>query len=119
MMPKEIRLKLEKDIKHAARGSVVYSKALILRFVRTRNDHSRFVVVTSAKVSKKAVVRNLIRRRLSAILTKAEPLLLTKVDGVISVKNLAKDLTYNDLRIEIWTLLTKARLMSSSLLSKK
>lgn len=118
MMPKEIRLKSEKDIKHAARGSVVYSQHLILRYKKTRNSSSRFVIVVSAKVSKKAVVRNLIRRRLSAILTKAEPLFAAKVDAMISVKTTAKDLSYNDLRMEIWNLTTKAKLISWSLLQK-
>ena len=118
MMPKEIRLKTEKDIKHAAHGSVVYGGSLILRFNKTRNATSRFVVVVSAKVSKKAVVRNLIRRRLAAIFTKAEPVMLAKVDAMVSVKVTAKDLSYDQLRMEVWNLFLKARLVSPSMLRK-
>lgn len=119
MMPKELRLKSEKDIKRAARGSVVYGDALILRHIKTRNETSRFVTVVSSKVSKKAVVRNLIRRRLAAIFKKAEPIMLAKVDAMVSVKNNAKDLDFNQLKLEVWNLLLKARLVSQSMLRKK
>ncbi len=114
MMTKELRLKLEKDIKHAAHGSVVYGEAIILRYKKTANKNSRFVIVVSAKVSKKAVVRNLLRRRISAILMATEPYMPTKVDCLISLKTNAKDLNFSQLKLEIWKTFLKARLVSRS-----
>jgi len=118
MMPKELRLKLDKDIKHAAHGSVVYGEALIMRYRKTSNQTSRFVIVVSAKVSKKAVVRNLIRRRISAILMASEPYMMVKIDALISVKTNAKDLNFDQLKLEIWKIFLKARLVSQSTLLK-
>jgi ribonuclease P protein component len=119
MMPSKIRLKTERDIKRAAKGGAVFSRVLVMRYLKNKNANSRFAVVVSTKVSKKAVVRNLIRRRLAAILTKAEPFLLFKVDAVVSAKVNSQNFDFSQLKLEVWNLLQKAKLVSPQLLRKK
>ncbi len=46
-----------------SKGKVVRSGSLALKFVRARQEDYRLAVVVSKKVSKSAVVRNRIRRR--------------------------------------------------------
>lgn len=72
MLEKSLRLKLDADF------SRVYRKGLrrhSRNFVVTQSDntlmHPRFAVVVPKTVSKKATVRNLIRRRVHEVLKKA------------------------------------------------
>ncbi|MDD5340907.1 MAG: ribonuclease P protein component [Patescibacteria group bacterium] len=69
MLKKINRLKLKKDIESLMKhGKAVYFLFLVLRFQKNGLNYSRFVIITSNKVSKRANKRNLIRRRIREIL---------------------------------------------------
>jgi ribonuclease P protein component len=69
MLPKTNRLKKKKDFETVfKKGKNFKNKAFVLKFAKNGLDYNRFGFIVSQKVSKKAVIRNKIRRRLSEIL---------------------------------------------------
>ena len=65
-MPKINRVKKKKDFEVVFKKGASYkSNLLILRAAKNNSDETRFGFVVSLKVSKKATVRNKIRRRLA------------------------------------------------------
>lgn len=69
MLNKQNRLKKKKEIENVFKGGrSFYSKDLGIRFKKNNLEDSRFCLVVSAKVSKKAVIRNKIKRRARYIL---------------------------------------------------
>lgn len=72
MLPKINRIKKKKDFEEVFKNGAGFKiPSLILRVVKNRLEFSRVGIIVSQKVSKKAVERNKIRRRLSEI-TRAE-----------------------------------------------
>lgn len=68
MLPKANRLKREKDIERVFKeGESFKEDFLILKTVKSNLKNSRFAFIVSQKVSKKAALRNKIRRRLSEL----------------------------------------------------
>ena len=68
MLPKVNRLKKENDFSNVLRaGRKIKGNSLILKFRGTDSGQTRFGVAVSKKVSKKATVRNKIRRRMLAV----------------------------------------------------
>ena len=66
MLPKINRVKKKKDFEVVFKKGASYkSNLLILRAAKNNSDETRFGFVVSLKVSKKATVRNKIRRRLA------------------------------------------------------
>lgn len=66
MLSKINRLKKKKDFENAfKKGKVLRSNIFVLRVVKNGLDYNRVGIVVSLKVSKKAVVRNKIRRRMT------------------------------------------------------
>ena len=69
MLSKLNRIKKKKDFEIIfKKGKSFKNKLFILRFLKNNFNQSRFGFVVSQKVSKKAVIRNKIRRRLSEII---------------------------------------------------
>lgn len=61
-------LKKEKDFERVARfGRSQKQGFLVLKFIKNGENMTRFGISVSKKVSKKAVVRNKIKRRISAL----------------------------------------------------
>lgn len=71
MLPKINRIKKKKDFEIISKnGKNIKSNLFILKVLPNNFGISRFAFVISQKVSKKAVVRNKIRRRLSKVIEK-------------------------------------------------
>lgn len=71
MLPKINRLKKKKDFENIFKeGKIFRGDFLIIREVKNGLNETRFGFVVSNKISKKAVVRNKIRRRLRDIVRK-------------------------------------------------
>jgi len=65
VLPKTNRLKKTKDIRRVFKGGSAFREAfLMLRPLENSLESSRFVFVVGKNVSKKATVRNKIRRRI-------------------------------------------------------
>lgn len=71
MLPKENRLKKNKDFEMVFKKGKGFSQNfLFLKFIKNNLKVTRFGFVVSKKVSKKAVIRNRIKRRLREIVRK-------------------------------------------------
>lgn len=69
MLPQANRLRLDKDIKTLfAKGKGVFGVTCGIKYRHNNLPVSRFAVVVGTKVSKKAVVRNRLRRQIRAML---------------------------------------------------
>jgi ribonuclease P protein component len=95
-------------------GQVVRGESISLRYVRSRGEDYRAAVVVSKKVSKSAVLRNKIRRRVYEII-RTERKASNKpwpVDMIISVyDDRLAAMTSEDLRKAVISLLKKARII--------
>lgn len=98
------------------RGQVIREPHLVLKYVQNyRTPEYRVSVVVSRKVSKSAVVRNRIRRRIYEIVRQKEKTLLQHIDMVFIVQmdSLAK-FRHKELAQVIEQLLSRARLPGSA-----
>ena len=112
MLPAIHRLKAEKDFSQLARSrKIAFSKALGMKMRENGLPHSRFGVVVGLKVHKKAVKRNLIKRRIREIVRKHLPELLQGRDVMIMVSKKALDADYADLEAQVLSCFTKLRLL--------
>lgn len=113
MLGKEHRLTKERDFKKVnASGRSFFSPLFKVKYRANNLDVSRFGIVTSAKLSKKAVVRNRIRRQTSEILRLNNKKIVAGQDVVVWVKPLALDKDYQELEEKLLGLLKKAKLFN-------
>lgn len=75
MFSRENRLSRSRDIQRVMRRGVSFSTPLFLiRYARSREEKPRFSFIVSNKISKKAVIRNTIKRRLREVVRKKKDL---------------------------------------------
>lgn len=111
MLPASSRLSKESDFKRLAlKGRFTFGALFNLKVLRSPGEVSRFGVVISAKVSKKATARNLIKRRI----TEAIRLMLAELkigfDAMLVVKKEAIGADYQAIEAEIRKVFKKAGL---------
>ena len=112
MLPPKNRLVKKNDFERLfKKGSFLNSQLFSLRFIKNGLADSRFGFVVSAKISKKAVERNKIKRRLResirAILENIHP----GVDVSITTKPTIKNKKFEDIIEEIEKIFKKAGLV--------
>ena len=114
MLQKENRLTLQKDVKQVAKkGKNISSPILNFKYANNNLKVSRFAFVVSVGISKKAVVRNRVRRQLREILrllikdSKIKP----GYDGMFYTKKSIIEKKYQDLEKTVRYLLHKANLI--------
>ena len=114
MLSRAHRLRGDAVFKRLARiGRPFFGTSLTFRITPQGTDRSlptRFAFVVSTKVSKKAVERNLLRRRLREIVRKDLSRLKSGLDILIIAKPQAKDLSFQALEQEAHVLFTKSNL---------
>lgn len=110
MLPREHRLKGDARFKALAyKGRSFFSPILTMRAARHLGEPSQFGFVVSTKVSKRAVVRNRVRRQLREIVRLELPKLSPGFHVMLIVKKQALGCTYAQLHDEITKLFTTAR----------
>lgn len=98
MLSKKNRISKKKEIERIFKqGRSSFDGVLGVRVLSATHTSNRFVVVVSAKVSKKAVVRNLIKRRLSELCRINLGKLISGNDFFILALPPAAACSYNDL----------------------
>lgn len=113
MLPKLYRLKSEKDFARLAKSKrSAYGKVLGVKVRENALPHSRFGIVIGLKVSKKAVRRNLLRRRLREILRKRLPELKPGLDVMVLVRKEALEADLPRLEEDIDRCFRKAGLIA-------
>jgi ribonuclease P protein component len=84
MLPKINRLTKDKDFKIVfGQGKSFKEGFLILKFISTERKNCRFGIVVSRKISKKAAIRNKVKRRTRAILELMMPKIKKRADIVL------------------------------------
>jgi len=91
------------------RGRAMASENILLKYVKTDSSQSRFGFVISAKVSKKATERNLLKRRMREIIRCNIGAASGGYDFVFIARKSALDLNFNELKEEIIRLLGKIK----------
>lgn len=112
MLAKPQRLRLERDIVRVyKRGRSGGAASLHVKALHVGWPTTRLAIVVSRKVSKKAVVRNRIRRRLSGLVSELWGHLGPGYDIVVTVRSDISEAKAEDLRQQ----LTKALAVSGAL----
>ncbi len=112
MLSKQYRLTKNKDFERVAKiGQSVYTKELGIKWTKSNLSHSRFGIVVSLKIAKKAVVRNKIKRRIRAILFGYLKTIKPRYDIMILTKPGVINLDFWQLKKKIETLLSRAQLI--------
>jgi len=113
MLPKINRIKKKGDFdKIFKKGKSLKEGFLILKIAKNNFDESRFAFVISQKVSKKAVARNRIRRRLAQIIRSNFKNIKGGADIVLIVLPGAEKEDFLMLKKSLNNLLIKAKIIS-------
>lgn len=105
------RLRARKDFELLwKRGRSVYGHSLGIRFAKNELKESRFGVVVGLKVHKRAVKRNLVRRRIREAIRREHADKIKGYDVAIIVRKEALDLPYQKLKDELGLLFQRAKL---------
>ena len=111
MLPKDSRLpRLEFPLIKKS-GKMFYGKHLSILVLRNGADSPpRFGMIVSTKISKKAVVRNKIRRFLKRSIVTSLDRIAKGTDILILVRPGVLGLNYSDVELELQTVLSKSGL---------
>jgi ribonuclease P protein component len=102
MLPKEYRLTKRKDFENIFKnGKFFYNKYVTVKYLKNELDLPRLAFVVSNKISKKAVERNKIKRRLRAIFYSGLKDVRPGFDYVLIVKLTIKDLKFGEMRDDL------------------
>ncbi|MEI6529270.1 MAG: ribonuclease P protein component [Candidatus Falkowbacteria bacterium] len=111
MLEKKNRICLDKEFDRVFKtGQSFYGKVLGLKAATNDQKYSRFGLMVSLKVSKKAVIRNKIKRQLRAIIEKELPLLKEGKDVVIIVFPLILEKNFSEIREFLKMAMTRLKL---------
>jgi len=117
-MPKEKqKLTKDKDFERVFKsGRSAYAPFLLLKYLKNKIGITRFGIIVSAKVSKKAVLRNLAKRRIREILRLNKEKIKKGFDIIIVVSpkivsQSGKILKYQEIEKTLLNLLKKADLL--------
>ena len=113
MLPKTYRLPLKTELNRLKKdGQILQGKffGLLLSPDNLNNEISRFAVIVSNKIDKRAVKRNKIRRLINEALKSLWPKIKIGVEGVFLVKKTATKATFEEIKNEIEKLFKKAKL---------
>ncbi len=114
MLPKSCRLPLKTELKRLKKdGHLLQGKffGLLLLKSDSSRDVSRFAVIVSNKVEKKAVKRNKIRRLIYEALWSLYPQIRKGTEGVFLVKKNITQATLREIKNEIENLFKKTKLL--------
>lgn len=112
MLPLRHRLRKTADIKRVFKnGQVLKEGLLLLKKSANDSESTRFAFIVSLKVSKKATLRNKIRRRLSEIIRAKLPEIKNGLDIIlIGLPGIEKD-DFKTIEKTVNNLLIKARIL--------
>lgn len=116
MLPKINRIKKKKDFEYIfKKGASFKNNLFILRLIKNNLDQSRFGFVVSLKVSKKATIRNKIRRRLAEIIKLEFKNIKQGMDLVFISLPSAEKKEFAELKDALNSLMIKAKIIAKSL----
>lgn len=112
MLPKVNRLKKKKDFERVFKqGKGVKEDFLLLKFTKNNLKVSRFGFVVGQNISKKAVLRNKIKKRLREIVKKELPSLKVGFDGAWMALKGAELRSFEETKKAVKKILQEAKLL--------
>jgi ribonuclease P protein component len=112
MLPAKYRLRRKADIELVfAKGKNTFDPLCGARVRKTNLPETRFAVVVGTKVSKLAVIRNRLRRRVREVIHHRLGDIATGYDIVLLVRSEAKTTSFFDLEAHVLTTLRKTGLL--------
>jgi len=113
MLPKPHRLNRSKDISHVfQKGRSFFTKILGFKVVKNHLGVSRFGIITSIKVEKRATKRNKIKRRIREIIRLKLPDIKEGYDFLIIALPPIVDKNYQEISETIHQILQKLKLLN-------
>ncbi|MCD6528051.1 ribonuclease P protein component [bacterium] len=110
-LPKKYRLKKRKDFERVLKKGMYYSGlCMSIKLKRNNLNISRFGIVIGSKISKKAVVRNKIKRRISEVIRLNLPQLKKGFDVIVLTKPEIVDKKYQEIENILISLFKKAKI---------
>ncbi|MCL4135411.1 UNVERIFIED_CONTAM: hypothetical protein GTU68_033127 [Idotea baltica] len=98
----EKRIKKAKEFQYIQKfGTKLFSKQFLLIYTENNLEHSRLGLVVSKKVSKRAVKRNFIKRRLKEIFRLSQNEFIKPIDLVIIARKESLNLSYDEFERQI------------------
>jgi ribonuclease P protein component len=120
MLPGRHRFSTNKDFeKVAKRGRFIFSPEIGIKWIKNDFNFSRFGIIVPLKASKKAVIRNKIKRRLRAIISQNFMAIKPGYDIMILAKPQIINFAFGELRNKLESLLKRARLLSGDQIKSK
>jgi ribonuclease P protein component len=112
MLAPKYRLTKEKDFKKInALGRSFFSPGLKLKYLANNQELSRFALVVSTKISKRATQRNRLKRQLREIIRLNQERVKAGYDIIISTKSPVLSKDYQELEKNVLVSLAKAGLL--------
>lgn len=112
MLPKLNRVNQEKEIKRLVKsGKTFFLPQLVIKYLENKEDLVKIGFIISTKVDKKAVVRNLLARRLRKIARELLPELKTGYSILVIAKKPALELSFAELKKQVSFAFTKTKLI--------
>jgi len=114
MLNKENRINKDKDFDRAFKtGQSFYSQILGVKLAKNYLENNRFGILISTKISKKAVVRNHLRRQIREIIRQENPLLKVGHDLVFIALSGIVSKNFTELTFDIKVIFNKLKLYQS------
>lgn len=111
MLPKLHRLHQDQEIKSLTKaGQTFFLPQFIFKYQKNQEKISKFGFVVSTKVDKRAVTRNLLKRRMRAVIKDLLPNLSPGFSVLIIAKKQAIELDFQSLTKQFIFAFTKSRL---------
>lgn len=112
MLARKYSLAKDKDIQLVfKKGQIYFSPFFNIKILKNNQQNSRFCVIVSTNISKKAVIRNKLKRQLKAIIYKKIPQLQGNYDCVIFTKVSAVVIDFIELDKTLTFLFKKAKII--------
>jgi len=112
MLSSKHRIVEKKDFKKIFRnGRGAKESFLVLKVLPNNLGYSRFAFIVSSKVSKKAVERNRIKRRLRYIIKKRLPYVQGGVDGIFIALPGIKEKSFSEVEKTVTIILKRLRVL--------
>ncbi len=84
MLPREYRLTKKKDFENVfKKGKTLKEEFLLLKIAKNNSKKVRFGFIVSQKISKKATIRNKIKRKISELIRQNIKRFKKGIDGII------------------------------------
>lgn len=111
MLDKKNRIRLNKEFDQIFKtGHSFYGKAFGVKAIKTTNEENRLGILVGTKISKKAVVRNKIKRQIREIVRQELPLMEKSYDLAIISLPLSAESDFSFLKADLQAIFKKLRL---------